>query len=74
MDALDALGRGDVLYRVATATDYPGWGYMVRQGATTIWEAWGGVQNGFIGHNSGEDSMPMWWLDRGVLLRRSGRH
>jgi alpha-L-rhamnosidase len=32
---------------------------MVSQGATTIWEAWGGVQEGFIGYNSGEDSMPM---------------
>ena len=59
MDTLGSLGRADVLYRVATATDYPGWGYMVSQGATAIWEAWGGVQDGFIGYNSGEDSMPM---------------
>jgi alpha-L-rhamnosidase len=33
---------------------------MVRQGATTIWEAWGGVQTGAISHNSGEESMIMW--------------
>jgi len=60
IDALAALGHGDVLYRAATLTDYPGWGYMVRQGATTIWESWGCVQNGFIAHNSGEESMIMW--------------
>jgi len=59
MDALAAHGGSEVLYGVATSTDYPGWGYMVSQGATTIWEAWGGVQEGFIGYNSGEDSMPM---------------
>ena len=59
MDALVGLGRSDVLYRVATTTDYPGWGYMVSQGATTIWEAWGNVQEGHIAHNSGEPSMPM---------------
>ena len=29
------------MYTVATATTYPGWGYMVEQGATTIWENWG---------------------------------
>ncbi|HOZ48047.1 MAG TPA: family 78 glycoside hydrolase catalytic domain [Candidatus Hydrogenedentes bacterium] len=64
MDALPALGRGDILYRVATATDYPGWGYMVEQGATTIWECWGGLapgkpENMTNGVVVSEDSMPM---------------
>jgi alpha-L-rhamnosidase len=64
MDALTALGRGDVLYRVATTDDYPGWGYMVRQGATTIWESWGGIAPGLPENTVGgipvsEDSMPM---------------
>ncbi|MBN2292519.1 MAG: family 78 glycoside hydrolase catalytic domain [Pirellulales bacterium] len=59
MDALAALGGGETLYRVATSRDYPGWGYMVDQGATTIWEAWGGIKDGFIGRNTSEDSMPM---------------
>jgi alpha-L-rhamnosidase len=58
MDSFTDLGRGDVLYRVATATDYPGWGYMIRQDATTIWECWGGgVQSLPIKVNSGEQSM-----------------
>jgi len=59
MDALAEHGGGEPLHRIATSTAYPGWGYMVSQGATTIWEAWGGVQEGFVGYNSGEDSMPM---------------
>jgi len=41
IDTLTEQGRGDVMYKVATATTYPGWGYMVEQGATTIWENWG---------------------------------
>lgn len=58
MDSLVTLGRGDVLYRVATTTDYPGWGYMVQQGATAIWECWGGGhQNLPMKINSGEQSM-----------------
>lgn len=59
MDALAEHGGDATLHRIATSTEYPGWGFMVRQGATTIWEAWGGVQEGFVGYNSGEDSMPM---------------
>ena len=32
--------RHDLIYPMATATDYPGWGYMLRRGATTLWESW----------------------------------
>lgn len=35
-------GRPDIVYRFATNTAYPSWGYMVEQGATTIWELWNG--------------------------------
>jgi len=42
MRALTENGRVDVVYRIATATTYPGWGYMISKGATTIWELWNG--------------------------------
>jgi alpha-L-rhamnosidase len=42
MRTLSKYGRGDIAYRIATNIDYPGWGYMVAQGATTIWELWNG--------------------------------
>ena len=35
-------GRADLAYRIASQRDYPSWGYMVEQGATTIWELWNG--------------------------------
>lgn len=35
-------GRPDIAYKLATITTYPGWGYMVENGATTIWELWNG--------------------------------
>ena len=35
-------GRPDIAYELATNTTYPSWGYMVEQGATTIWELWNG--------------------------------
>ena len=35
-------GRADLSYTIASQSDYPSWGYMVSQGATTIWELWNG--------------------------------
>jgi alpha-L-rhamnosidase len=35
-------GRVDLCYTIAGQKDYPSWGYMVGQGATTIWELWNG--------------------------------
>ncbi|MBE6332188.1 MAG: alpha-rhamnosidase [Bacteroidales bacterium] len=35
-------GRMDVAYLLATQTTFPSWGYMAKNGATTIWELWNG--------------------------------
>ena len=42
MRVLSDNGRADLAYRIASQKDYPGWGYMVSKGATTIWELWNG--------------------------------
>lgn len=39
---LTMYGRADIAWRLATNDDYPSWGYMVKNGATTIWELWNG--------------------------------
>ncbi|UCD27823.1 MAG: family 78 glycoside hydrolase catalytic domain [Planctomycetota bacterium] len=40
MGALTEYGYHDLAYALATQTTYPSWGYMVRNGATTVWERW----------------------------------
>jgi alpha-L-rhamnosidase len=42
MRGLTENGRADLAYKIATSTTYPGWGYMIENGATTIWELWNG--------------------------------
>ena len=42
MRVLSDNGRADLACKIATQKDYPGWGYMMAQGATTIWELWNG--------------------------------
>jgi len=42
MRELSKRGRMDVAYLLATQTTFPSWGYMIENGATTIWELWNG--------------------------------
>lgn len=42
MRVLSDNGRPDIACKLATQTTYPSWGYMLKQGATTIWELWNG--------------------------------
>ncbi|MBI2929336.1 MAG: family 78 glycoside hydrolase catalytic domain [Verrucomicrobia bacterium] len=42
MRTLSDNGRADLAYTLASNRDYPSWGYMVENGATTIWELWNG--------------------------------
>jgi alpha-L-rhamnosidase len=42
MRGLTEYGRADLAFKIATNRDYPSWGYMIENGATTIWELWNG--------------------------------
>jgi alpha-L-rhamnosidase len=51
MLVLSANGRNDVAYRLLLNDTYPSWGYMIKKGATTMWERWNG-DTGDPGMNS----------------------
>jgi alpha-L-rhamnosidase len=53
MRGLSDRGRADLAFRIATNRDYPSWGYMIENGATTIWELWNGntADPGMNSHN-----------------------
>jgi alpha-L-rhamnosidase len=42
MRGLSRYQLPDMAYTLASDTTYPSWGYMVKHGATTIWELWNG--------------------------------
>lgn len=56
MRGLTENGRIDLAMKLATNTDYPSWGYMAENGATTIWELWNG-NTADIAMNSGNHVM-----------------
>jgi len=43
---LTRTGHNDEAYRLLTLQTFPSWGFMVKQGATTIWERWDGYVKG----------------------------
>lgn len=40
LDALSSKGYAPAVYDVINSKAFPGWGYMIDHGATTIWETW----------------------------------
>ncbi|MEV4147122.1 family 78 glycoside hydrolase catalytic domain [Amycolatopsis sp. NPDC049691] len=44
LPVLAAHGHADVAYQVLLQPGFPGWGYMIGHGATTIWERWDGIK------------------------------
>jgi alpha-L-rhamnosidase len=43
LHALADNGRADLAYEAANKRDWPSWGHWIEQGATSLWEDWGGV-------------------------------
>jgi alpha-L-rhamnosidase len=52
--------RNDLIFQMANQRTYPGWGYMLDRGATTLWEQWDG-QNSLL--HSTFVSIGSWFLD-----------
>ena len=51
-DVLTRYGHADVAYKLVTQESFPSWGYMLREGATTLWERWEElVEGGMNSHN-----------------------
>jgi alpha-L-rhamnosidase len=45
-DVLREKDQNEIAYRVANQKDFPGWGYMLENGATTLWESWAFPETG----------------------------
>ena len=55
MESLVENGLGRIVYDAVNHREFPGWGYMIAQGATTVWESWGMLKGGY----HAEESMTM---------------
>ncbi len=60
-DVLRAGDRNDVAYRIANQRDFPGWGHMIENGATTVWETWKYSDNTFSQNHPMFGSVGEWF-------------
>lgn len=52
LETLAERGRSNVAFRVVTQETYPSWGFMLANGATTLWERWEHLtESGMNSHN-----------------------
>ena len=47
LEALSQAGYADKVYDIINSNTFPGWGFMIDRGATTIWETWKESDNTF---------------------------
>jgi alpha-L-rhamnosidase len=40
LEALSQYASPEMVFSIVNSRDFPGWGYMIDRGATTIWETW----------------------------------
>lgn len=45
-DALTENGFPEIIYRMVKQKSFPGYGYMIQEGATTLWERWEKLEGG----------------------------
>lgn len=45
LHALSDNGHPDIAYKIVNQHSFPGWGYWIEQGATTLWEQWNGTES-----------------------------
>jgi len=65
LNSLSRAGRADVVYNLVNRRGFPGWGYMLERGATTLWEHWEFSDNTFSHNHPMFGSVSEWlfsWL------------
>ncbi|MCJ7647403.1 MAG: glycoside hydrolase family 78 protein [Candidatus Lokiarchaeota archaeon] len=51
-DVLTENGYPDIIYKMVKQESFPGYGYMIKEGATTLWERWENLKGaGMNSHN-----------------------
>ena len=63
LDVLSRDGQVDTAYRVVNQRDFPSWGNMLAQGATTLWEHWKFSDNTFSHNHPMFGSVSQWFYN-----------
>jgi len=61
LNALTDFGRADLAYDIVNQRTFPGWGYMLENGATTLWEHWAMSDNTYSHNHPMFGSVSEWF-------------
>jgi alpha-L-rhamnosidase len=61
LEQLSQRGQHDLAYALATRTAFPSWGWMLENGATTLWETWEQSDNRFSHNHPMFGSISAWF-------------
>lgn len=61
LEVLSRNNRNDIAYEMVTKKTFPGWGYMLESGATTLWETWQYSDNVFSQNHPMFGSVGEWF-------------
>ena len=65
LEALSEYESPERVYEIVNSTEYPGWGYMIDRGASTIWETWRESDNTYSNNHPMFGTVTEWfyrWL------------
>ncbi len=63
LDILSRQGRADLIHPMVAGSDFPGWGHMLDQGATTLWEDWKFSDNTYSHNHPMFGSISQWFYN-----------
>jgi len=63
LDALSREGHAQAVYDAVRQDTYPGWGYMLASGATTLWEHWASSDNTYSHNHPMFGSISQWFFN-----------
>ena len=63
LDVLSREGHPEVAYGIVNQTNFPGWGWMLENGATTLWEHWALDTNTFSHSHPMFGSVSQWFIN-----------
>jgi len=63
LDVLSREGHAEVVHNMVNLQNFPGWGHMLEQGATTLWEHWKFSDNTFSHNHPMFGSVSQWFYN-----------
>ena len=63
LDVLSNNENAALAFDIVNQADFPGWGWMLESGATTLWEHWAGSDNTFSNNHPMFGSVSQWFFN-----------